>query len=127
MPAGDKRIEGLTKIGKKNKTAKQKARQTEEEIASQLGGRVQSNSGAGMRNKGDVKTRDFLIESKETSFDSYRLDLLTLAKISREATEEGRTPALVITLPAGVGTPKRWAVIPFDTFTELVNVDSEEG
>lgn len=58
-------------------------------LADRLGGKVQPNSGAG-RAKGDVRTRNAVIEAKRTSSSSYTLNFLRLQKLLDDRDAEAR-------------------------------------
>ena len=71
-------------------------------------------SGAMEGAKGDMSTEDVLLECKATQSDSYRVTREVLAKITREATEVGKIPALEINFTTGDGRPREngsWVLI----------------
>ena len=71
--------------------------------------------------KGDIEFADFLLENKATLNRSFSVKLDWLDKISREAREEGLTPALSIQFVDRQGKPVRhgrWVMIPEDEFKE---------
>lgn len=108
-------IEGkLSPFDRPERSIKAKAIKTERQLAKRLGGRAQPASGAVCGYKGDVKTHDFLIDSKETKHGSYSLTLTDLTKISREADGEGKDPALVIKIQS-----KTWVCIPIEVFETM--------
>jgi hypothetical protein len=57
-------------------------------------------SGAGIR-KGDVRTRDLMGESKQTSRISYSVTEATMAKLEAQGHQSLRTGILVVTLGTG--------------------------
>ena len=94
----------------------------EQATAKRLGGEVQRGSGATERHKGDVKTADLLVENKTTEAASIRVEGKWLAKITGEARNAGRTPALEIEI-RGIDDPlteKQWVMIPASEFARLV-------
>ena len=93
---------------------KVRANATERKLAKRLGGRAQPASGALSGFKGDVRTRRFLIDSKETEGVSIRVTAEMLAKITREAEGEGRDPALMLKIGG-----KQWAVVPIEVFEDM--------
>lgn len=107
---------------KKQESHREKASHTEKGIAKSLGGRVVPNSGAMDGAKGDVSTKEFLVDSKETGANSIVISASQLNKISKEAREAGKSPALVITLgKTALGTARQWAIIPINNFKELTD------
>lgn len=107
---------------KNHKSYREQATVTEDHIAKSLGGKRIPNSGAMDGAKGDVKTKDFLIDSKETGANSIVVSASQLNKISKEAREAGKSPALVITLgQTSLGTSRQWAIIPIGNFRELID------
>ena len=112
------------------KTPKQRAQQTERQLADQLGGVATPNSGALAHRKGDVSLDAFLLESKETDHLTYRIAQAELRKITVESREAGKEPAFSITFHSmKFGTPKTWVLIPlgvFDGFVKTVR-DGDSG
>lgn len=106
------------------KGVKVKANETEKRLAKELGGSRVPASGALDGAKGDISTKDFLIDSKETGAKSIVVTSQQLNKISKEAREAGRDPALILTLEgAQLGTSKEWVCIPLRVFKEMTNDD----
>ena len=56
------------------------------------------NSGQLWNDKGDLKTKDYLIECKVTEKKGYRVTLKLLQKIWKEALEANKLPMLIIGL-----------------------------
>ena len=81
------------KVNKNNKKVSQKL---EKNLAKKLGGRATPGSGAFDFHKGDVKTKDFLLEHKFTNASFYRLNVQTWLKIKNEAFSQKRLPAMEI-------------------------------
>lgn len=68
----------------------------EKDDAKKFGGRINRGSGNRWYAPGDVKTDDFLIESKQTSNGSYSLSKKRLQKIYDEALFSYRIPMMSI-------------------------------
>lgn len=111
---------GAPKLGSK-KSGKAAVNEHEYELAEKLGGRRQPASGALAAHKGDIKTRDFLFDSKETEATAISVFGTDLTKITREARGEGKHPGLVLTI-RGVPstTDSEWACIPLDVFASIL-------
>ena len=98
----------------------------EKKIARDYGGRQKSGSGASPYSKGDVvlPKANILVEAKTTDKASYRLEIETLAKISREAIGEGRDPAMEIEILGGDSVcERRWIVLPSSVFRRMLGDD----
>lgn len=109
--------------GKLGKSEHQKTTATlyERKLAKDLGGQAVVGSGAFDCAKGDVKTKDFLFDSKQTAAKSITLSSTILTKITREAIQEGKFPGIIATIDAPFGVSPAWAIIPLPVFTELVD------
>lgn len=97
----------------------------EAEIADRYGGSVQRGSGATERHKGDVVTRDFLIEAKTKMDDGARSMTVKaewLEKITAQASAVGKDPAIEIRIPGaqGLGVEKDWVMVPASVFQRLI-------
>jgi hypothetical protein len=66
------------------------------EIAKKTGGRVTPNSGATPFSKGDIWYTDKLLEHKQTSKASYKINKSDLEKIYRDATKVNKLPFFMI-------------------------------
>ena len=92
----------------------------EKRVAELTGGELVPGSGAGSKNKGDSKNKDFLFENKSTDKKSLRLERSWLVKITKEAAGEMREPALTIAFgEMPVGTERDWVMIPITLFKDL--------
>lgn len=94
----------------------------EKKTARRIAGRANPGSGSLPGLKGDITLPSFLVENKCTEHKSISLKYEWLAKVTREAREVGRCPALTIQFVDKQGTPisyGRWALIPEDEFVEL--------
>lgn len=81
------------------KTEGQKAsRKHEDRLAKKLGGQRVVASGAFWSKKGDVRTKDLLVEHKFTGKASFSLKATVLEKIVKEAIMDSRMPVLGISL-----------------------------
>lgn len=65
-------------------------------IAKETGGRVVPNSGATPFAKGDISYPDCLVEHKQTSKQSFKLDKAILIKIYNEALAVGKEPIIMV-------------------------------
>jgi hypothetical protein len=109
------------KVGKQE-SMKARVNKHEKDIADDLGGYRQPASGALEGMKGDVKLENFLIDSKETETNSLILSSKELTKITREARECGRDPAIVATIhKLPVTVAKEWVLIPMDVFAQMLD------
>ncbi len=73
-----------------------RSRLQEKRAARDYDGTVQAGSGNQWHSKGDVRTRNFLIECKTTVHQSYSLARQTWEKIRAEATLDDRLPAMEV-------------------------------
>ena len=102
----------------KKKSKKRQCNEHEKKLAKKVGGLRQPNSGAVPGYPGDVRTKDFLLDLKETEFYSISLKMSDLLKLQKEADSQGKDPVLVL----GFSKVKRggqFAVIPLDIFNEM--------
>lgn len=70
----------------------------EKRLAKAVGGQRNAASGAFWHRKGDVRSKDLLIEHKWTGKKSFTMKSEVLEKITTEAILDGRTPVLGISL-----------------------------
>lgn len=75
---------------------KKKWKLHESAVALKSGGKVQPGSGAGVWNKGDVKTSRYCISCKQTEKKSYALKLTDWDKAAEDAFVEDRIPLMSI-------------------------------
>ena len=69
-----------------------------------------------------MKLDDFLLDSKETDSNSLILSSKELTKITREARECGREPAIVATIhKLPVTVSKEWVLVPMEIFAQLLD------
>jgi len=104
--------------GKKN----DHGRKAEVKAARRMGGKLHAGSG-NMGVKADFTVKEFKIENKATIHRSMKLDLDWLLKVSQEALEVGKTPALSIQFVDSQGTSLkrgRWVMVPEDVFSQLI-------
>jgi hypothetical protein len=109
------------KLGRTETTRTASDRQ-ESASAVRYGGEVQRGSGATERHKGDVKTTDLLLENKTTQAGSIRIEGKWLTKITKEARNEGRVPAVEIEI-RGIEDPlteQQWVLVPASEFARLI-------
>lgn len=97
--------------------------------ATALGGKVQKGSGAGEYQKADVKTVELLVENKATSHASMSVKGAWLTKVTKEATAEGRDPALAIEIGAIKDplTENRWIAVPESVMARLLEIARDAG
>lgn len=96
-----------------------RSRAQEDALVAELGGVRQPGSGNQWHSKGDVKTRDFLVEAKTTSSVSYKLDLAVLRRTQAQAQAEGKLPVVQVQFECGVAK-FQWAVIPWELFRQMM-------
>ena len=83
-------------------------------------------SGARAGDKGDVETKQWLIDAKLTEHKSYALSTKGLRKIDGEAAAYAKSPALVVEFTnVEFGVPAKWAVIPYAEFLRIFKNDKE--
>ena len=108
-----------------NRSSKKRSAVLERETAKQLNGKTTPGSGAFDFHKGDIVTKDFLIEHKFTDKDSYRLPLATWEKAALEAFGRKKIPAMEIVL-----TPEedrlKLLVMPLFDFIEQMGCTEAE-
>lgn len=93
----------------------------EKRSASRMGARQVPGSGATDGIKGDLHLKDLKIECKSTENNSLSVKKDWLDKISREAREVNREPALQVMFVDGYGRPRdggSWVMIPESMFLE---------
>jgi hypothetical protein len=95
-----------------------RSRRAEERTAKLVGGRRQPGSGNGRHAKGDVRSRELLIERKDTSAQSYVLRVADLQKISTQATLANRDPVFVV----GFEGRGDYAVVSLEEYLQLKGV-----
>lgn len=103
------------------KSSNNHGQKAEKRTAKRLGGQARAGSGSVEGYKGDITFNAFLIENKSTLHKSFTIKAAWLDKISREAREEGRVPALAFQFVDKGGRPiqhGRWVMIPEDEFKE---------
>jgi hypothetical protein len=96
----------------------------EARAAKTLGARLQPASGAMAHAKGDMKTKNWLLESKTTVNASLSVELGWLVKVSEEALAQGKRPGLVIGFVLKDGRPRpncesEWVAMPMSHYKEL--------
>lgn len=104
---------------KRNLDRKTKVNNHERSLAKKLSGKRQLASGATAKEKGDVKTPDVLYDSKETVDSRITITAEILAKITYEARQVNRFPALVLTLETGSNVSKEWVLLTLDYHVRL--------
>lgn len=92
-------------------------------MAKELDGRLTPASGA-LAIKGDVSTRDYLVECKTTAKTQYVVKLADLEEHYRQADAEGKAALFVIDLhdeAAGRNTNNTWVLMPMTDFKQLTD------
>ncbi len=74
---------------------KNKGRNFEKKVAQTI------NSGALWFDKGDLRTKDYVIECKFTEKKGYRISLITLRKLWDDALEANKLPLLILGIKEG--------------------------
>jgi hypothetical protein len=95
----------------------------EKKAAHRLGGRLTPASGAKIHSKGDFSTDQLLFENKSTKHKSFSVKLPWLDKITLEATEKGKIPALAMQFVGTTGEPLdngAWVMLREVDFMELI-------
>ena len=107
---------------------RKRARRTEIQIAEDIGGKAQKNSGALPWAKGDVRKRgEHRIEAKTTKTKSYHVTRKELDKIRGECSFQEK-PAFIITFvnPATLREEDKWVLQPYGDWHEA-NVNRGSG
>lgn len=94
----------------------------ERRASKRLNARLTPGSGATDKQKGDMVTPDFLIESKATQGASMSVKLAWLEKIAGEARAINREPAVVVQYVDASGRPVQdgaWVMVPERVFREI--------
>jgi Holliday junction resolvase len=102
-------------------TTREKSTQQEKRLAREFVGRTTPGSGAGTI-KGDVHTKEEMVEAKTTSKRQYTLKLNDLDKLAHEARVSGKRPVLVVQFEHDTGgflRPDEWVLIPKDDYLAL--------
>lgn len=103
-------------------------RKAEDKTAKRQRGRQTRASGAMAHGKGDIVLDDFLCENKSTQAGSLTIPHRWLAKISREALEQKKKPALTVQFTDGMGNPEKfgnWVMIPETVFEAVKAIYAE--
>lgn len=131
----DLEIEGEFNVSESNPYLRRKRNrctgtQAEKRTAKRLKATLTPASGALDGAKGDMSLGLWLLENKSTVNFSVSLKLDWLLKISQEALEKGKYPALCIQFTHQSGLPRNggsWVLMPESVFKELQSeVDSSE-
>lgn len=110
-------------LDRRGSTIGRSGRRSEDRLAKKLQGRQRPASGAMVGAKGDIDLGTALVEAKSTTADSMTIQLDWLAKITREARAEGKTPVLTVSFVDRDGKPRafgEWALV---RLTDLVRED----
>lgn len=86
----------------------------EKKISKLLDAKLVPNSGAGQHHKGDMRTKNFHIDTKYTDADQYIMKLKDLNKLEKQADQIKKFPALVV----GFGH-KNFAVVHAELLKDL--------
>ena len=118
----------MTIVDRANRKQHDHGQRSEKKTAKRFGVRANAGSGAVEGFKGDITLPDFLAENKTTEHASFSIKLEWCEKISKEAREKGKTPAVTIQFVDKQGNARRygrWVMIPEDEFKDAFL--SEEG
>jgi hypothetical protein len=99
-------------------------RLSEARLSKQLGGRLTPASGAMLGAKGDIDLGSVLMEAKSTISETMALKFDWLSKISQEARNVGKTPALAVSFVNQQGKPWMdgdWVMLPRHVFKEILD------
>ncbi|WP_266032528.1 hypothetical protein [Brucella intermedia] len=111
-------------LNRRNKhTIGKSGRASEKRLTRQLQAKGRPASGAMEGAKGDIDLETVLMEAKSTTSLSLGLKLEWLAKIAREARQEGKSPALIISFVNPDGKPVidgEWVCVPRHVWEENV-------
>jgi hypothetical protein len=94
-------------------------RKAEAKTAKRQKGQLTRASGAMTHGKGDIVLDEFVCENKSTQANTLAISHRWLAKISREALEQKKKPALTIQFTDSMGNPEKfgdWVMIPESVF-----------
>ena len=103
-------------------------RKAEAKTAKRQQGRLTRASGAMAHGKGDIVLDEFLCENKSTQAASLTIPHDWLAKVSREALEQKKKPALTFQFTDGLGNPVKfgkWVAIPEELFEAVKAIYAE--
>lgn len=101
-----------------------RSRRQEAKTRSEIGGRGQPGSGNQWHSKGDNKGRGYITEEKTTHKDSFRLKLADLRLNQARAVAEGCEGVVQVQFD-GDGVASRWAVVPWETWEQLIKQKKE--
>ena len=117
----------MTILDRQQRTHKHGQR-AEKKTAKRIAGRANPGSGSIEGLKGDITLPEFLVENKCTEHKSISLKHSWLEKITREARQVGKAPAVTIQFVDKLGNPiayGRWALIPEDEFKDVIFKESQ--
>jgi hypothetical protein len=103
-------------------------RKAEAKTAKRQQGQLTRASGAMQHGKGDIVLDEFVCENKSTVAGSLTIPHRWLAKISREALEQKKKPALTIQYTDSHGNPQKfgdWVMIPESVFEMVKAIYAE--
>lgn len=105
---------------------KKTANKLEKWLAKYLDGRRIINSGAIEVMKGDVQWSEYLVDSKNTSKLTQTLVGTDLTKITSEGRGDNKTGHLILSYLTDGISGDHWAVVPYDTYSEMPETTEEE-
>lgn len=94
------------------------SRRGEKKTAEDIGGRRQPGSGNQWHSKADVKSRETLVERKDTNRATYTLAHAELVKLKLQSIKEDRDPVFLLAFNNLCGTSE-YAVIPWQDYLDL--------
>lgn len=105
-------------------------RKSEKRLAVHVGARLTPASGAVDGHKSDMYTPEYRLEAKSTQNASMSIKLEWLVKITEEALNTNKVPALTVSFTDGVGRPRRfgdWVMIPLSHYEEIKSIYEQRG
>jgi len=118
---------------KRSRATQNHGQKSETNTAKRLGAKQVAGSGAMEGNKGDLHLGGQLIECKSTVKTSFSVKLDQLRKISSEARDIGKTPALHVSFVKESGEPVKdgtWVMlreVDYKHLTDLVQEVAQKG
>lgn len=99
-------------------------RVSEQRLAKSLGSKLNPGSGAVAGVKGDfIVSEDYLVEAKSTTGRAISVQHAWLGKISKEARDISKSPALALSYVTGDGRPVpngEWVCVPMKVWLSLI-------
>lgn len=113
---------------KRSQNNQNHGQKSETKTAKRLGAKQVAGSGAMQGNKGDLHLDDHLVECKSTVKSSFAVKLDVLRKITKEAREASKTPALHVSFVHESGEPVKdgtWVMMREIDYQNLMSAAQE--